>query len=246
MERNDIRNEYQEKSSEKIKKPEKEEELKKNNENEKKIERIEKIKTNVDIPVKPSPGMENISNTCFINSTLQALLSIPKFRNLLNNHKCSNGNCITCALKETLNTREKTEKSCFEPTAKLNKRLFIAPYMIFGEQHDAHEFFSNLWEKMDSSNNEESVTKLFEGSLRKKVICTNCNHVQKDDVEIFKDLMIKIENIKTIAEGIENYFNNKTYMKHLECDKCNKNTMYEEYKIEKHKNTGSIILMINM
>ena len=95
-------------------------------------------------------GMLNVGNTCYLNSTLQALFHTPAFFNFLmeGNHtsKCTgstgvNGfiqNCTICALSHTL--RETLRLNVIRPNRVYEKLKSICKHMVHGRQEDAHEF----------------------------------------------------------------------------------------------------------
>ena len=96
-------------------------------------------------------GMGNAGNTCYLNSTLQALFHIPALYNYLlyqcsSQHmsKCStftNGflqNCTICALAHTL--RDSLKSNVIRPHRIYEKLKSICKHMVQGRQEDAHEF----------------------------------------------------------------------------------------------------------
>ena len=90
----------------------------------------------------------NMGNTCFLNSTMQALFHVRSvlqyFQESCNHHhvpKCLQlgiKNCITCAVKHTLS--ESINTPVLKPTQLVKKLSLICNRMVVGYQQDAHEY----------------------------------------------------------------------------------------------------------
>ncbi|KAG8254555.1 Ubiquitin carboxyl-terminal hydrolase 42 [Homalodisca vitripennis] len=109
-------------------------------------------------------GMINLGNTCYLNSTLQALFHVPAFVNWLLNDKahkdkCETMNglthteCLICAMLKTLkcSMENSASSSPIRPHLIYNKLKLICKRLIHGHQEDAHEFLRYLIESMDRS-----------------------------------------------------------------------------------------------
>jgi ubiquitin carboxyl-terminal hydrolase 36/42 len=88
--------------------------------------------------------MYNMGNTCYLNSTLQALFHTPALYNYLmsgtHTKECKKrtSSCLICALTETL--RDTMQSSVTTPNKVYEKLKGICKHMVHGSQEDAHEF----------------------------------------------------------------------------------------------------------
>ena len=104
-------------------------------------------------------GMQNVGNTCYLNSTLQALFHTPALFNYLmsGSHakQCKvrlgsnsgfsfnmNGGsqCLICAMTQTLKDTLTSHGSVIRPSRIYEKLKTICKHMVHGRQEDAHEF----------------------------------------------------------------------------------------------------------
>jgi ubiquitin carboxyl-terminal hydrolase 36/42 len=123
-------------------------------------------------------GMTNVGNTCYLNSTLQAIFHVPSMANWLmsdtkhretceNNGKRKNknnpkqynlinfcflgggqGGCIICAMAKTLISSQGTQ-SAIKPWLVYSKLRLVCKHLTLGRQEDAHEFLRYLIESME-------------------------------------------------------------------------------------------------
>lgn len=173
-------------------------------------------------------GMINVGNTCYLNSTLQALLHIPALANWLVSEQAhldncnvaeSGGCCIVCAMAKTLQATQGNQ-SAVRPFHIYSKLKQICKHMVVGRQEDAHEFLRFLVEAMERAylmrfrNYKEldqlvkettPLGQIFGGYLRSEVRCLSCNHVSIT-FQHFQDLLLDIRKADTLEEAFEGHF----------------------------------------
>ncbi|XP_052861656.1 ubiquitin carboxyl-terminal hydrolase 36 [Anopheles cruzii] len=173
-------------------------------------------------------GMVNMGNTCYLNSTLQALFHVPAIANWLlsdvqHRERCddggSGGSCIICAMAKTLEESQ-SNHSAIKPYLVYSKLRLVCKHLVQGRQEDAHEFLRYLVEAMEKSflgrykNSKEldqyskettPLNQILGGYLRSEVKCLSCQHVSTT-FQHFEDLLLDIRKASSIDEALELYF----------------------------------------
>jgi ubiquitin carboxyl-terminal hydrolase 36/42 len=99
-------------------------------------------------PRSPCRGLDNVGNTCFLNSVLQCLLHTQGLLHIIIEHRLkdcplhANGFCMMCQFSELAWTALYSEgnKLYVRPASILNSMGKIAKGLKRGRQEDAHEF----------------------------------------------------------------------------------------------------------
>jgi len=180
----------------------------------------------------PGSGMINLSNTCYMNSALQALFHTPALYNYLtsNTHtkqcKAAGGlngffsasPCIICGMSLTL--RDSLQSGVMRPNRIYDKLKMICKHFMHGRQEDAHEFLRYLIESLQRSylqsvqapKNLDTPSKettpfnqIFGGYLRQDVTCLRCKNVSIT-FQHFMDVLLDIRQSSNVEDALANFF----------------------------------------
>lgn len=184
----------------------------------------------------------NVGNTCYLNSTLQALFHVPSMANWLISdakhiEECnSSENCIICAMIKTLEASQNNQ-SAIRPYLVYSKLKFICKHLLMGRQEDAHEFLRYLVEAMEKcfltrfrnykeldqySKETTPLNQILGGYLKSAVRCLACGHVSVT-FQHFQDLLLDIRKADTIEEALEGYFSRERLEDMgYKCESCKK------------------------
>ncbi|KAM7356838.1 ubiquitin specific peptidase 36 isoform 2-T3 [Cochliomyia hominivorax] len=188
-------------------------------------------------------GMVNVGNTCYLNSTLQALFHVPSMANWLMSdtthmERCESTDtgCIICAMAKTLQESQRSQ-SAIRPYYVYSKLKSICKHLVMGRQEDAHEFLRYLVEAMEKSylsrfrNYKEldqyskettPLNQILGGYLKSAVRCLSCNHVSVT-FQHFQDLLLDIRKADTVDEALEGYFSRERLEDMgYKCEACKK------------------------
>lgn len=175
-------------------------------------------------------GMINVGNTCYLNSTLQALFHVPAFINWLHSDSshlsnCTvvngtvNSECIICAMNKTLKASQSKSGTIIKPFLIYSRLKFICKHLVHGQQEDAHEFMRYLLEsmeksyltrykdlKLDSYSKETTpLNQIFGGYIRTEVTCLQCGGVSTT-FQHCQDLLLDIRRASTLDDALAGYF----------------------------------------
>ncbi|XP_045766892.1 ubiquitin carboxyl-terminal hydrolase 36 isoform X1 [Maniola jurtina] len=188
-------------------------------------------------------GMQNVGNTCYLNSTLQALFHVPALANWLvsdavHSEKCNQQEaCVICGMRATLMATQKSGGAPIKPWQVYSKLRLICRHLTPGRQEDAHEFLRYLVEAMEKcyltrfinadkldqySKETTPLNQILGGYLRSTVRCLACHHLSTT-YQHFQDLLLDIRKHSTLDEALDSFFSRER-LEDLgyKCEACNK------------------------
>ena len=189
-------------------------------------------------------GIENLGNTCYLNSVLQVFLNTPflfyynKRNKISKIHKCkkvkNNNFCLECMI---LKFFDSSRKKTLYPTNFVNSLKFINKKFVRGRQQDSHEFYLLVLNSVS-----DFFKNLFFGKLISRVTCPK-KHIS-DVEEPFLNLSLTIQNSNNIKNCLKKYFEPIRNIKSYHCEKCKKKREISKQYIVK-KNPTILVLHLN-
>ncbi|GAA5853999.1 hypothetical protein JCM9279_003757 [Rhodotorula babjevae] len=192
-------------------------------------------------------GLQNLGNTCFLNSALQVLLHTPPLVRYLESQGHSSANCamvqkkgfcMTCAMKLLVKQSFTPGKRSYAPNVVVKHLKGIARHFRLGRQEDSHEFLRFFVDamaasalagkspKLDQKIKETTfIHQLFGGRLRSRVHCLACEH-NSDTYDSILDVSLDLAGgrANSLKDALENLVRKDklTGQNKYKCEKCKK------------------------
>eukprot|EP01080_Neovahlkampfia_damariscottae_P005047 gene5047-8643_t len=162
-------------------------------------------------------GLNNLGNTCFLNSALQCLMYVPLFNNYLQTRTPIHSKNFS-PLDSLFDLIKKSKSSThpISPSEIVRNLKTIGKHFRLGRQEDSQEFIINLIDKM-----ENSILSKFKNKLDNKVKETNAvrqifggyflsqvetaSGYKSNTYDSFVDLSLNIQNVNSIKKAINNF-----------------------------------------
>ncbi|CAH2069578.1 unnamed protein product [Thlaspi arvense] len=189
---------------------------------------------------KIGAGLQNLGNTCFLNSVLQCLTYTEplaaNLQKLAHGNRCHvSGFCALCAMQKHVRNARQATGRILAPKDLVSNLRCVSRNFRNCRQEDAHEYMINLLECMhkcclpsgvpsESSDayRRSLVHKIFGGRLRSQVKCEQCSHCS-DKFDPFLDLSLDISKADSLQRALSRF----TAVEHLDdgakvyqCERC--------------------------
>lgn len=185
-------------------------------------------------------GLENLGNSCYLNSVMQALFHIPAFTQWLLTNEEHNKDCKVCFICILLNTYRDSQSTIkrrsFPPKKIFSKIQDISNNFYEGVQEDAHECFIGIIGAINNAHFLRSgiypLESIFGGTLRNSYWCHSCgndknNFTNESVFQIYVNVTNK--NIKSISDGVKDFFNDPELIKY-HCEICSNNLQIKTFR----------------
>ncbi|GFR46995.1 hypothetical protein Agub_g8649 [Astrephomene gubernaculifera] len=191
-------------------------------------------------PQPAGAGLNNLGNSCFLNSTLQCLAYLPPLGHLClsrgHSSACprsssASGPCTFCLLERQLAALLRGPRgSSLSPGEVVRQLPCISRCFVRGRQEDSHEFLTALLEVLERDGRRAAgapkgtrtlVEDLFLGRWQSQVRCLACGH-ESNSYESFTTLPLDIGQARSVSEGLRCF----TEQERLDgdnkyrCDRC--------------------------
>lgn len=185
-------------------------------------------------------GLQNLGNTCFLNSVLQCLTYTEPLAAYLESGKHQSscrmaGFCALCAIQKHVSRALQATGKILAPKDLVSNLRCISRNFRNARQEDAHEYMVNLLESMHkcclpsgvssespSAYEKSLVHKIFGGRLRSQVQCMQCKFCS-DKFDPFLDLSLEILRADSLLKALDHFTARELLdggQKQYQCQQC--------------------------
>ncbi|KAJ3116892.1 Ubiquitin carboxyl-terminal hydrolase 36 [Nowakowskiella sp. JEL0407] len=201
------------------------------------------LKMNWDSAGRIGPGLDNLGNTCFLNSVLQILTYTPPLAMYAlsgnDSRTCQSQTfCVLCEFQKHVNLcigPKRTNSPHITPKAIVSRLYAIAKHLKVGRQEDSHEFLRYFLEALQNSGLSSSdrksrqaiestiIFQIFGGRLHSLVQCLSCKH-KSITQDPFMDLSLELRNCDSLQACLAQFTKAEILNKgnQYRCEKCAK------------------------
>ncbi|TNV84087.1 hypothetical protein FGO68_gene1170 [Halteria grandinella] len=194
-------------------------------------------------------GLENIGNTCYMNSLLQCLLSIASFQTEILSYGQKKKKSLTRSIRNLVHTKGRAELSQLrndiiklsDGQFKHNKQedsheLFrFLIEQLHSENRNAHEKFSypqpknmldfqdqaSWWYEREKNRNSSFIFDLFRSIQAEIICCSSCNFRVKIKFQSMFDINLALGGSDSLQVLVNNYFSAGLEENSIVCQNCN-------------------------
>lgn len=196
--------------------------------------------------MKPT-GIDNVGNTCYLNSALQVLFFSPQLTNIILFFKDRFDNGKDSVAKSYITVVEQLYSGKKPQVADLMHN-FLKEYKYFENmrmQHDSHEttmcILDSLFESLKGNKDANFISTIFDSVFENVVRCKDCGH-KVVNKETARNICIN-RNAESVQDGVNATFNEEK-MDDYKCDMCSEKDCYRKKSHSKH--SYIVIITINM